>query len=112
MEMPDTKVRTAVASDFKPLSQSLARAFLTDPVFRFLVPRGDEATHLKKLEIIMGIFFKLGLPHGACYTTTNYESVTLWRPPSEWDVPFMAYITNGPALLSAFGGGIFRLLST
>ncbi len=52
----------------------------------------------------MAILFKLGLPHGACYTTDNYESVTLWRPPNEWDVPFWAYIVNGPALLSACFG--------
>jgi ribosomal protein S18 acetylase RimI-like enzyme len=109
--MPDTTVRAAVASDFTPLSQSLARAFLTDPVFRFLAPNGDDAARLKKLEAVMGIFFKLGLPHGACYTTTHYESVTLWRPPNEWDVPFWAYVTNGPALLSAFGGGVFRALA-
>ena len=108
--MPDTSVRAATRTDAKPLSQSLARAFYTDPVFSYFIP--DDATRLTKLEKVMGILFKLGEPHGACFTTTNYESVTLWRPPNEWDVPFMAYITNGPGLLSAFGTGIGRVLST
>ena len=105
-----TTVRNAVIADYAPLSASLARAFYDDPIFSHFLP--DDSTRLKRLEKVMGILFKLGEPHGACYTTANYESITLWRPPNEWDVPFWAYITNGPALLSAFGGGIFRVLST
>ncbi|HEY2034363.1 MAG TPA: GNAT family N-acetyltransferase [Rhizomicrobium sp.] len=108
--MPDVSVRKATAADTVPLSRSLARAFYTDPVFSHFLP--DDSTRLKKLEGVMRILFKLGEPHGACYTTANYESITLWRPPNEWDVPFMAYITNGPALIAAFGGGIFRVLAT
>ncbi|HEY5336914.1 MAG TPA: GNAT family N-acetyltransferase [Rhizomicrobium sp.] len=108
--MPQTSVREATVMDTVPLAQSLARAFYTDPVFSFFLP--DDATRLKKLESVMRILFKLGAPHRSCYTTGNYESVTLWRPPHEWDVPFTAYITNGPALLSAFGGNIFRVLGT
>lgn len=107
--MPQTSVRKATRADHTPLTQSLARAFYTDPVFSFFIP--DDSVRLKKLETVFGILFKLGLPHGACYTTDSYESITLWRPPSEWDVPFSAYVTNGPALLSAFGGGILRVLS-
>jgi ribosomal protein S18 acetylase RimI-like enzyme len=106
----DTSVRPAVKSDSKPLSETLARAFYDDPVFSHFLP--DDSTRLAKLERVMAILFKLGQPHGACYTTGNYESITLWRPPSEWDVPFWAYIVNGPALLSTFGSGIGRVLST
>lgn len=107
---PDVTVRSATSSDTRPLSQSLARAFYHDPVFSHFLP--DDTTRLKKLEKVMSILFRLGLPHGACYTTNNYESITLWRPPNEWDVPFWAYIVNGPALLSTFGSGIGRVLST
>jgi len=109
-ERPPVNVRKATTADSKPLSESLARSFYTDPVFAHFLP--DDSTRLKKLEKVMAILFKLGEPHGACYTTDNYESVTLWRPPSEWDVPFWAYIVNGPALLSTFGTGIGRVLST
>ena len=108
--MPETSVRGATRADHAPLSQSLARAFYTDPVFAYFLP--DDSKRLKKLEAVMGILFKLGLPHRACFTTTNYESVTLWRPPNEWDVPFWAYIVNGPALLSTFGSSIGRVLGT
>ena len=107
---PAVNVRRATKADSKPLSASLARAFEDDPVFSHFLP--DDSTRRKKLETVMAILFKLGEPHGACYTTDNYESVTLWRPPSEWDVPFWAYIVNGPALLSTFGSGIARVLST
>jgi ribosomal protein S18 acetylase RimI-like enzyme len=103
-------VRNATPADTAQVSASLARAFYDDPVFSHFLP--NDATREAALVKVMGILFKLGEPHGACFTTTNYESITLWRPPNEWDVPFWAYITNGPALLSAFGGGIFRVLGT
>lgn len=109
-ERPNVTVRNAMLADSKPLSESLARAFYDDPVFTHFLP--DDATRLKKLENVMRILFKLGQPHGACYTTGNYESITLWRPPNGWHVPFWAYIVNGPALLSTFGSGIGRVLST
>lgn len=107
--MPDTSVRKATAADFAPLTQTLARAFYDDPVFSFLLP--DDSTRLQKLEAVMGIFFKLGLPHGACFTTSDYESVTLWRPPNGWHVPFWSYIVNGPKLVSIFGSRVFGALA-
>ena len=103
-------VRLATAADAGQAAQTLARAFYDDPVFSFFLQ--NDSTRLKKLESVMRILFKLGEPHRSCFVTDNYESVTLWRPPNEWDVPFTAYIINGPALLSAFGGGIFRVLGT
>jgi ribosomal protein S18 acetylase RimI-like enzyme len=107
--MGDATVRVAAIRDFDAVSATLARAFYDDPVFSFLLP--DDATRLAKLEVVMGIFFKLGLPHGACYTTGGYESVTLWRPPNGWHVPFWTYIVNGPKLLSTFGARVFRSLA-
>jgi GNAT superfamily N-acetyltransferase len=103
-------VRTAMPADSEQVSLTLARAFYDDPVFSHFLP--NDATREASLLKVMRILFKLGEVHGACYTTDNYESITLWRPPNEWDVPFWAYITNGPALISAFGGGLFRVLGT
>ena len=104
-----TSVRNATRADHAAVSATLARAFYDDPVFSFLLP--DDTTRLAKLDAVLGIFFKMGLPHGTCYTTANYESVTLWRPPNGWHVPFWAYIVNGPKLLSTFGGNLFRSLA-
>jgi len=106
---PNVRVRNATAADYAPLTQSLARAFRDDPVFSFLLP--DHATRLKKLETVMGIFFSVALPHGACYTTDNYESVTLWRPPDGWHTPVWAFVINGPKLVSTFGRNVFRSLA-
>jgi ribosomal protein S18 acetylase RimI-like enzyme len=108
--MPETSVRNAARADTEQAALTLARAFYTDPVFAHFLP--DDATREASLIKVFRILFKLGQPHGACYTTANYESITLWRPPNEWDVPFWAYITNGPALISAFGSGVFRVMST
>ena len=103
-------VRPATPADSAAISVTLARAFYDDPVFSYFIP--DDSKRLKKLEKVMRTLFKLGLPHGACYVTGNTESVTFWRPPNGWHVPFSAYVVNGPTLLSAFGGGILRVLST
>ena len=105
-----TTVRLAGAADSGPLSQTLARAFFDDPVMMHFLP--DDATREANLARVFKIIFKLGLPHGACYTTANYESITLWRPPNGWHVPFWAYIVNGPELLAIFGGGVLRVIST
>ena len=48
--MPETSVRAATRADTAPLSQSLARAFYTDPVFSHFLP--DDSTRLKKLESV------------------------------------------------------------
>lgn len=48
--------------------------------------------------------FKLGLPYGACDVTNGFEAVALWRPPSQWHIPFYQYITNGAEFLNVFGG--------
>ncbi|HEX4533540.1 MAG TPA: GNAT family N-acetyltransferase [Rhizomicrobium sp.] len=103
-------VRPATAADSDPLCATLARAFYDDPVFMHFLP--DNATREAKLVRVWKILFKLGLPHGACYTTDNYESITLWRPPNGWHVPFFAYVLNGPALLSIFGVNVLRVFAT
>jgi ribosomal protein S18 acetylase RimI-like enzyme len=102
-------VRMTTRHDFEAVAATLARAFYDDPVFSFFLP--DGSTRLKKLQTVMGIFFKLGLTHRTCYATANCESVTLWRPPNGWHTPFWAYIVNGPKLISTFGTGLSRSLA-
>ncbi len=106
----DSQVRVAEAADAGPLCQSLARAFFDDPVMLHFLPK-EKGRH-EKLARVFGLLFKLGRPFGACYVTGNYESVTLWRPPNSWHVPFWQYITNGPELLGIFGGGALTVMNT
>jgi GNAT superfamily N-acetyltransferase len=95
--------RAATWADAEPLSQSLARAFIDDPMMCFLLR--DEATREAKLPRLFKLLFKLALPLGGCDVTEGYESAALWRPPHHWELPFYQYITNGVEFLSLFGLG-------
>jgi GNAT superfamily N-acetyltransferase len=103
-------VRLATAADSEPLSQTLARAFFDDPVMMFMLP--DDAVRRAKMPRVFKLLFKLGLPHGACFVTSGYESATLWRPPYGWHVPFWQYIVNGPELFGIFGGRALSVMNT
>jgi ribosomal protein S18 acetylase RimI-like enzyme len=103
-------VRKATASDAEPLSATLARAFYDDPVMMFMMPEvGDRNV---KLPRVFKLLFKLGLPHDACFVTSGYEAVTLWRPPNGWHVSLWQYLVNAPELLGIFGGRALTVMST
>jgi len=103
-------VRLAGKADSETVAATLARAFYDDPLTSHFFP--DEKKRVAKLPPMFKLLFKLGLPHGACYVTSGYETVALWRPPGQWHLPFWQYITNGPAMLSIFGGGALNIIAT
>lgn len=108
--MADAAVRVAGPVDAPSLGETLARAFHDDPMMLHFLPdpRGRHA----KLARVFRLLFKLGRPYGACFVTSTYEAATLWRPPSQWHVPFWQYITNGPELLGIFGGNALNVMNT
>lgn len=103
-------VRLATRQDAGPLSATLARAFLDDPLTSHLVP--DPDMRRAALPRMFKLLFKLGEPHGACFVTSGFEAVTLWRPPERWHVHLWDYIVNAPELLGIFGGGVFKVVRT
>jgi len=103
--------RAATWADADALSETLARAFLDDPLLCFLLR--DEATREARLPRLFKLLFKLGLPLGGCDVTEGFESVALWRPPHHWEIPFHQYLTNGVDFLGLFGvGGALHVLKT
>ncbi len=105
-----TAVRLATKADADALAATLARAFLDDPVTSHLLP--DPAARTKALPRMFKLLFKLGLPHGACFVTSGYEAVTLWRPPNGWHVHLWDYIVNAPELLAVFGTNVLGVMDT
>lgn len=103
--------RAATWSDATALSETLARAFVDDPLMLFLVPQAGAQPQM--LQRLFKLLFKLGLPHGACDVTDGCEAAALWRPPGHWHVPFYQYVTNGLEFLSIFGTkGALRAMRT
>jgi ribosomal protein S18 acetylase RimI-like enzyme len=103
-------VRVATWADAEPLSQTLGRAFHDDPLICHFI--ADVAARPAKMPRIFKLLLKLGVGYGACHVTSGYEAATLWRPPSQWHLPFWQYITNGPELLGVFGLDAFRVMTT
>jgi GNAT superfamily N-acetyltransferase len=106
----DATVHNTALADVEPVSHMLARAFWDDPLMLHFIP--DEENRPAKLARIFRMLHKLGLPHGACFTTAGYECATLWRPPNEWHLPWWQYVINGPQMLGIFGVGALNVMST
>jgi ribosomal protein S18 acetylase RimI-like enzyme len=102
--------RPATWADADAIAGTLAKAFHDDPLICFLLR--DEAKRPSVMPRLFKLLFKLGLPHGCCDVTTGYESVALWRPPGQWEIPWWQYVTNGGAFLGIFGvGGALNVTS-
>jgi ribosomal protein S18 acetylase RimI-like enzyme len=102
--------RPATWADADAVADTLAKAFFDDPLICFLLR--DEATRAASMPRLFKLLFKLGLPYGACDVTGGYEAVALWRPPSQWEIPWWQYVTNGAAFLGVFGfGGALQVTS-
>jgi GNAT superfamily N-acetyltransferase len=79
-------VRSASATDVKPLAAVMARAFYDDPPFTWMLP--DPKTRLKRL----GRFFAVearaaALAHGGVDVALVGDEViggAIWRPPGHW----------------------------
>lgn len=56
-----------------------------------------------RLRALFASLLELAFDYGACYTTDDYQGVSIWRPPLHGMLPFSAYITNGWQMLNIFG---------
>jgi ribosomal protein S18 acetylase RimI-like enzyme len=75
-----TEIVRAGRGDIEPLAETLARAFLADPVSAYLFP--DEKRRAARLSA----FFRLQLesvylPKGEVYTNSERTAAALWLPP-------------------------------
>ena len=102
-------VRDATWADAVPASETLARAFLDDPLIGHFMPDADRRK--AKLPRVFRVLLKLGLPYRACHVTSGCEAVAFWRPPKQWHLSIWDYVKNGPELLVAFGGDALRVMS-
>ena len=82
--------RHALASDLPELSQTLASAFLDDPVLSWFFP--DAGKRLDQLARMMAFSLEAGLGRGHVYTTENRRAAAIWSPP---DVPIFDRHSGG-----------------
>lgn len=107
--MRPIEVRTAAADEVPNVAEAWADAFITDPVFTFLVPGGP------RLQSRLGRLFvtemrQYVLPDGAVWTNSEYAGAVAELPPGTWEMP--SSITGREALgwMRAFGRRLPRAI--
>ena len=73
------ELRPAAVSDTARLARVLARAFLHDPVQRWVYP--SEADYLRKAPRIFSLVLETKLPYGTVDATADGQAVALWDSP-------------------------------
>jgi GNAT superfamily N-acetyltransferase len=94
--------RRADKSDTRPLADVLARAFLDDPLMRFILP--DEDLRRRRLPRLFRISLGLQyLPLGVVHTTADSAGASLWSPPGQWRAPPRVVARSLPRVALALG---------
>lgn len=102
IEQPATIQKATVAEGAR-LAQTLARAFLDDPVTEYFMP--DPATRWDELYAMFERISveKVAGPHDMMYRTGDYEAVALWLPPGKTVMSLRESLALLPVMVHTFG---------
>jgi ribosomal protein S18 acetylase RimI-like enzyme len=70
--------------NIKAASQSLSRAFMNDPLQKYVFPDADERS--QKSPAHFEAILRYGYLFGEVYTTQNMEGAVVWLPPGNTDI--------------------------
>jgi ribosomal protein S18 acetylase RimI-like enzyme len=104
----DITVRQAQRTDVRAGSQVLGRAFLDDPVMRWMLPDAD-LRRRKLHRLFDAVIRHRHLANGACEIASDGGQVVgaaLWDPPGKWRHTRAEELRQMPPLLLAFGGAL------
>src|SRR6266568_15908 len=82
-----------VAYQHKQASEVMGKAFLNDPLWKYLVP--DEARRALAVLLSMNILVRYSLLYGKTYTTPTLDGVACWLPPGETTPSFSRLVRIG-----------------
>jgi GNAT superfamily N-acetyltransferase len=107
---PDgSDIRKMGDHEVEPVAQTLARAFLDDPHFRWIVR--DEARRLARMERGFATFVgRIWLPQNESYVHERLIGAALWMPPGTWHQGPLEQLRLLPAIVGASRGATPRLL--
>jgi GNAT superfamily N-acetyltransferase len=95
--------------EVEPVAQTLARAFLDDPHFRWIVRH--DAKRLARMERGFATFIaRIWLPQDAGYVHERLIGAALWMPPDTWHQSPLAQLRLLPAIVAGARGDTPRLL--
>jgi ribosomal protein S18 acetylase RimI-like enzyme len=97
-------VRLAIDSDIPRISLSHARAFVGDPLWRWLLPADD---FIGRMMIFGSGFLHSAVPNGTVYTTDDGVSAAIWAAPGHQDAADVQAVL-ATAFEAAFGPNLQR----
>lgn len=102
--MPPPCARHATDADVVALGSTLAAAFASDPLWRWITP-DDERWH-RRAPAMFAHEVQGRLRQGHSYTTDDRAGVALWAPPGQWKPPSGHLVTSAwpMARLTGIGG--------
>lgn len=99
----------ATADQHTPMAATLARAFVDDPVFTWVLHHDPRRPPV--LERFFGLALRrLWMPQEECYTTPDVAGVAVWELPGRWKVGPGTQLRLLPALVSIFGRHLPRAM--
>lgn len=104
--MEDTQL--VIRATIAEAASTLADAFETDPVWRWLVP-SDKAWRRHAARLFRADIANR-LRHGAVYATGGFESIAAWSPPDTWEPTLRGLAREAPAAARLFGKDLPRAL--
>jgi GNAT superfamily N-acetyltransferase len=95
--------------ELEPAAQTLARAFLDDPHFRWIVR--DEAKRLARMQRGFATFIaNIWLPQDESYVHERLIGAALWMPPDTWHQSLLEQLRLLPGILAAARSATPRLV--
>ena len=103
-------IQKARIAEAPRLAQTLARAFLDDPVTAYFMP--DPKTRMRELEYMFRRMSveRIAGPHDLMYRTPGYEAVALWLPPGKTILSTSESLRLLPVMLAGFRQRTLRAL--
>ena len=95
-------VRIATAKDVPLLADALADAFLTDPVFTWMVP-GTLRLRARLRALFTAEMEQYGLPQGAVWTNVGCDGAVVTLSPDAWKMPESITLAQGLLWARALG---------
>ncbi len=102
-----TEVKRATRDDLPNVTAVLARAFVDDPVFRYLIPVDDDR---RRSELAFRMLGLNALDHGMVLRTSDTSAAAFWATPGQWAFPWRNVLRTLPISLRAYRLGVFRAL--